>query len=120
MQRIHEEYGALFEKFAREAKQTVNLSPSALVHYGNVEWLNASEFLGWIEDSFDRRAMVFVFGQAVVFFCTEQVKKKANVEVIRHQVLLPVSDVRLQLYNPKDTPKEKEEKEAKNYQFRFK
>ena len=107
MQRIHEEYGAIFEHLsrshARQGGQAVDLSPPALIHvspvrsvspligllqYGGVDWLNSLEFLGkTARKGVELHAMCFVFGSCVVFLCKETVsqaraqnlKKKSHV-----------------------------------------
>ncbi|KPM08772.1 hypothetical protein QR98_0072960, partial [Sarcoptes scabiei] len=77
--------------------------------YGGVEWINSLEFLG---KSFRKstssggglnlHSMCFVFKQCVVFLCKETVrhgksKKQSatDMEIIRHQVLIPVSEVQV-------------------------
>ena len=72
MQRIHEEYGAIFDHLFRQHQksskqvsnanisfseqilqiyflQPIDLSPGDLLYYGGVEWLNISDFLGKIK-----------------------------------------------------------------------
>ncbi|KAK2715335.1 protein still life, isoform SIF type 1-like isoform X2 [Artemia franciscana] len=110
MQRIHEEYGAIFEHLARQhqrtTKQAIDLSPGALLHYGGVEWLNLTEFLGKVKRGLELHAMTFVFSSAVIFLCKERLRQKrkimsvssrpnGEVEVIRYQVLIPVSEVQV-------------------------
>jgi len=73
MQRIHEEYGAIFEHLYRQhqkiSKVEVDLSPGDLFHYGGVEWLNIADFLGKIKKGLELHATCFVFKTAVVFLC---------------------------------------------------
>lgn len=80
MQRIHEEYGAIFEHLYRQhtrtMKQAVDLSPGELLYYGGVEWLNIAEFLGKIKKGLELHAMCFVFRTAVVFLCKERIRQK--------------------------------------------
>ncbi|GIY16502.1 protein still life, isoform SIF type 1 [Caerostris extrusa] len=84
MQRIHEEYGAIFDHLSRQhyksSRQHVDLSPGELLYYG---------------------------GAAVVFLCKERIRQKkklmggssktgsAEVEIIRYQVLIPVTEVQV-------------------------
>ncbi|KAG8188453.1 hypothetical protein JTE90_008018 [Oedothorax gibbosus] len=111
MQRIHEEYGAIFDHLSRQhyksSRQHVDLSPGELLYYGGVEWLNISEFLGKIKKGLELHAMCFVFKAAVVFLCKERIRQKkklmggsskagaAEVEIIRYQVLIPVTEVQV-------------------------
>ncbi|ODN06327.1 Protein still life, isoforms C/SIF type 2 [Orchesella cincta] len=119
MQRIHEEYGAIFEHLFRQhqklCKTQIDLSPGDLLHYGGVEWLNIADFLGKIKKGLELHAMCFVFRTAVVFLCkerlrhkkklmgsTSKVSDKSEVEIIRYQVLIPVSEVQVrQIGDPK-------------------
>ncbi|GFQ78650.1 protein still life, isoform SIF type 1 [Trichonephila clavata] len=87
--------------------QHVDLSPGELLYYGGVEWLNISEFLGKIKKGLELHAMCFVFKAAVVFLCKERIRQKkklmggsskagsAEVEIIRYQVLIPVTEVQV-------------------------
>ncbi|CAG7667452.1 unnamed protein product, partial [Allacma fusca] len=117
MQRIHEEYGAIFEHLFRQhqklAKIQIDLSPGDLLHYGGVEWLNIAEFLGKIKKGLELHAMCFVFRTAVVFLCKERLRHKkklmgssgkvadkSEVEIIRYQVLIPVSEVQVRQIEP--------------------
>merc|ERR1719500_699989 len=119
MQRIHEEYGAIFDHLFRQhqksSKQPIDLSPGDLLYYGGVEWLNISDFLGKIKKGLELHAMCFVFKSAVVFLCKERLRQKkksligssskssaAEVEIIRYQVLIPVTEVQVRASNPKD------------------
>ncbi|XP_064473099.1 protein still life, isoform SIF type 1-like [Ornithodoros turicata] len=118
MQRIHEEYGAIFDHLFRQhvksSKQHVDLSPGELLYYGGVEWLNISEFLGKIKKGLELHAMCFVFKTAVVFLCKERIRQKkklmggssknnsAEVEIIRYQVLIPVTEVQVRASSQKD------------------
>ncbi|XP_075751606.1 guanine nucleotide exchange factor still life isoform X4 [Rhipicephalus microplus] len=118
MQRIHEEYGAIFDHLYRQhvksSKQHVDLSPGELLYYGGVEWLNISEFLGKIKKGLELHAMCFVFKTAVVFLCKERIRQKkklmggssknnsAEVEIIRYQVLIPVTEVQVRASSQKD------------------
>jgi len=119
MQRIHEEYGAIFDHLFRQhqksSKQPIDLSPGDLLYYGGVEWLNISDFLGKIKKGLELHAMCFVFKTAVVFLCKERLRQKkksligssskssaAEVEIIRYQVLIPVTEVQVRASNPKD------------------
>ncbi|KAF8767388.1 Protein still life like protein [Argiope bruennichi] len=111
MQRIHEEYGAIFDHLSRQhyksSRQHVDLSPGELLYYGGVEWLNISEFLGKIKKGLELHAMCFVFKAAVVFLCKERIRQKkklmggssksgsTEVEIIRYQVLIPVTEVQV-------------------------
>ncbi len=87
MQRIHEEYGAIFEHLFRQhtkvAKTEVDLSPADLFHYGGVEWLNIADFLGKIKKGLELHAMCFVFRTAVVFLCKERLRHKKKLMVSR-------------------------------------
>jgi len=80
MQRIHEEYGAIFDHLFRQhqksSKQPIDLSPGDLLYYGGVEWLNISDFLGKIKKGLELHAMCFVFKTAVVFLCKERLRQK--------------------------------------------
>ncbi|KAG8196075.1 hypothetical protein JTE90_007815 [Oedothorax gibbosus] len=119
MQRIHEEYGAIFDHLHRQnlksSKQHVDLSPGELLFYAGVEWLNISEFLGKIKKGLELYAMCFVFKTAVVFLCKEKIRQKkklmggnsnknstSEVEIIRYQVLIPVSEVQVRSSTQKD------------------
>jgi len=119
MQRIHEEYGAIFDHLFRQhqksSKQPIDLSPGDLLYYGGVEWLNISDFLGKIKKGLELHAMCFVFKTAVVFLCKERLRPKkksiigssnkssaAEVEIIRYQVLIPVTEVQVRAGTVKD------------------
>eukprot|EP00090_Calanus_glacialis_P043179 TRINITY_DN7639_c0_g1_i2.p1 TRINITY_DN7639_c0_g1~~TRINITY_DN7639_c0_g1_i2.p1 ORF type:complete len:2132 (+),score=281.42 TRINITY_DN7639_c0_g1_i2:95-6490(+) len=119
MQRIHEEYGAIFDHLFRQhqksSKQPIDLSPGDLLYYGGVEWLNISDFLGKIKKGLELHAMCFVFKTAVVFLCKERLRQKkksiigssskssaAEVEIIRYQVLIPVTEVQVRASTVKD------------------
>jgi len=110
MQRIHDEYGALFEHLQRQhlkmTKQQVHLSTSELNHYGEVNWSNVPEFLGKVKKNLESLyAVCFVFKSAVVFLCKERIRQKKKlitnsnksneVEIIRYQVLMPVNEVQV-------------------------
>lgn len=104
MQRIHEEYGAIFDHLFRQhqkaCKQPIDLSPGSfltskvlpvcgicctfpgdLLYYGGVEWLNISDFLGKIKKGLELHAMCFVFKSAVVFLCKERLRQKKKLMV---------------------------------------
>jgi hypothetical protein len=85
MQRIHEEYGAIFEHLQRQhqkaSKTPIDLSPGDLLHYGGVEWLNIADFLGKIKKGLELHAMCFVFKTAVVFLCKERLRHKKKLIV---------------------------------------
>lgn len=104
MQRIHEEYGAIFDHLFRQhqksCKQPIDLSPGNpnpflddirclqmalslgdLLYYGGVEWLNISDFLGKIKKGLELHAMCFVFKSAVVFLCKERLRQKKKLMV---------------------------------------
>lgn len=107
MQRIHEEYGAIFDHLFRQhqkaCKQPIDLSPGRcrleqldvrnryfifhlwfagdLLYYGGVEWLNISDFLGKIKKGLELHAMCFVFKSAVVFLCKERLRQKKKLMV---------------------------------------
>ncbi|XP_075970597.1 guanine nucleotide exchange factor still life isoform X10 [Anticarsia gemmatalis] len=118
MQRIHEEYGAIFDHLFRQhqksCKQPIDLSPGDLLYYGGVEWLNISDFLGKIKKGLELHAMCFVFKSAVVFLCKERLRQKKKlmgvssknnsneVEIIRYQVLIPVTEVQVRASSAKD------------------
>ncbi|XP_026674404.1 protein still life, isoform SIF type 1 isoform X5 [Ceratina calcarata] len=117
MQRIHEEYGAIFDHLFRQhqksCKQPIDLSPGDLLYYGGVEWLNISDFLGKIKKGLELHAMCFVFKSAVVFLCKERLRPKkklmvptktnpSEVEIIRYQVLIPVTEVQVRASSAKD------------------
>ncbi|ERL85712.1 hypothetical protein D910_03127 [Dendroctonus ponderosae] len=118
MQRIHEEYGAIFDHLFRQhqksCKQPIDLSPGDLLYYGGVEWLNISDFLGKIKKGLELHAMCFVFRTAVVFLCKERLRQKkkimgvtskaasSEVEIIRYQVLIPVTEVQVRASSAKD------------------
>ncbi|XP_031784765.1 protein still life, isoform SIF type 1 isoform X4 [Nasonia vitripennis] len=123
MQRIHEEYGAIFDHLFRQhqksCKQPIDLSPGDLLYYGGVEWLNISDFLGKIKKGLELHAMCFVFKSAVVFLCKEKLRQKkklmggsskanlpktnaGDVEIIRYQVLIPVTEVQVRSSSAKD------------------
>ncbi|XP_044020308.1 protein still life, isoforms C/SIF type 2 isoform X8 [Aphidius gifuensis] len=118
MQRIHEEYGAIFDHLFRQhqksCKQPIDLSPGDLLYYGGVEWLNISDFLGKIKKGLELHAMCFVFKSAVVFLCKERLRQKkklmgvstktnsSEVEIIRYQVLIPVTEVQVRASTAKD------------------
>ncbi|XP_076397977.1 guanine nucleotide exchange factor still life isoform X9 [Megachile rotundata] len=118
MQRIHEEYGAIFDHLFRQhqksCKQPIDLSPGDLLYYGGVDWLNISDFLGKIKKGLELHAMCFVFKSAVVFLCKERLRQKkklmgvsmkansSEVEIIRYQVLIPVTEVQVRASSAKD------------------
>ncbi|XP_008182231.1 protein still life, isoform SIF type 1 isoform X4 [Acyrthosiphon pisum] len=115
MQRIHEEYGAIFDHLFRQhqksCKQSIDLSPGDLLYYGGVEWLNISDFLGKIKKGLELHAMCFVFKSAVVFLCKERLRQKkklmsvsgkSEMEIIRYQVLIPVTEVQVRASSAKD------------------
>ncbi|XP_050433195.1 protein still life, isoform SIF type 1 isoform X3 [Adelges cooleyi] len=115
MQRIHEEYGTIFDHLFRQhqksCKQAIDLSPGDLLYYGGVEWLNISDFLGKIKKGVELHAMCFVFKSAVVFLCKERLRQKKKLmsasgknemEVIRYQVLVPVTEVQVRASSAKD------------------
>ncbi|XP_037081039.1 protein still life, isoform SIF type 1-like isoform X2 [Pollicipes pollicipes] len=124
MQRIHEEYGAIFDHLFRQHQKStkmvlpvaspVDLSPGDLLYYGGVEWLNISDFLGKIKKGLELHAMCFVFKTAVVFLCKERLRQKkklmsapgkgnpAEVEIIRYQVLIPVTEVQVRASSCRD------------------
>ena len=83
MQRIHEEYGAIFDHLFRQHQksskqvvllliesvvflmeqyilQPIDLSPGDLLYYGGVEWLNISDFLGKIKKVFFVQKLYFL------------------------------------------------------------
>ncbi|KAI1288249.1 Protein still life, isoforms C/SIF type 2 [Halotydeus destructor] len=109
MQRIHEEYGAIFDHLQRQhykaTRVLVELSPVELLYYGGIDWVNMAEFLGKIKKGLDLHAMCFVFKMAVVFLCKERIRQKkklvgvtsklSEVEIIRYQVLIPVTEVQV-------------------------
>ncbi|XP_065201783.1 protein still life, isoform SIF type 1 isoform X2 [Planococcus citri] len=106
MQRIHEEYGAIFDHLFRQHQKPIDLSPGDLLYYGGVEWINISDFIGKIKKGLELHAMCFVFKSAVVFLCKERIRQKkklmsvstnkgGDVEIIRYQVLIPVTDVQV-------------------------
>ncbi|XP_053211612.1 protein still life, isoform SIF type 1-like isoform X2 [Panonychus citri] len=115
MQRIHEEYGAIFDHLQRQhlksLKISIELSPGELLYYGGVEWVNISEFLGKIKKGLDLHSMCFVFKSAVVFLCKERIRQKkklvsvsskiSEVEIIRYQVLIPVTEVQVRATSTK-------------------
>ncbi|CAG0918612.1 unnamed protein product [Notodromas monacha] len=124
MQRIHEEYGAIFDHLCRQyskhpnkSTQPVDLSPGELLYYGGVEWLNIADFLGKVKKGLELHAMCFVFKSAVVFLCKERLKQRkkimggasgkpggsgSEVEIIRYQVLVPVNEVQVRSSSLKD------------------
>ena len=65
MQRIHEEYGAIFDHLYRQYQRSnstlYELNPGDLLYYGGVEWLNISNFLGKIKKGLELHAMCFIF-----------------------------------------------------------
>lgn len=91
MQRIHEEYGAIFEHLQRQhqkiSKTPIDLSPGDLLHYGGVEWLNIAVFLGKIKKGLELHAMCFVFKTAVVFLCKERLRHKKKLIVRTYSLL---------------------------------
>lgn len=90
MQRIHEEYGAIFDHLQRQqyksSKLMVELSPVELLYYGGVDWVNITEFLGKIKKGLDLHAMCFVFKSAVVFLCKERIRQKKKIVVSTTQL----------------------------------
>ncbi|CAG0896123.1 unnamed protein product [Cyprideis torosa] len=129
MQRIHEEYGAIFDHLIRQYYKSpmanhpnvpgkitpVDLSPGELLFYGGVEWLNITDFLGKIKKGLELHAMCFVFNSAVVFLCKEKLRQRkklmgggarqngSEVEIIRYQMLIPVSEVQVRSSTVRDT-----------------
>ena len=87
MQRIHEEYGAIFDhlyrQYQRSTSQLHELNPGDLLYYGGVEWLNISGFLGKIKKGLELHAMCFVFRTAVVFLCKERLRQKKKSIMVR-------------------------------------
>lgn len=85
MQRIHEEYGAIFEHLQRQhlkaTKQSVHLSTSELNHHGEVQWQNVQDVLGKMKKNLDLYTVCFVFKSAVVFLCKEKIKQKKKLVV---------------------------------------
>ena len=85
MQRIHDEYGAIFEHLQRQhlkaTKQSVHLSTSELNHYGEVQWQNVQDVLGKMKKNLDLYTVCFVFKSAVVFLCKEKIKQKKKLVV---------------------------------------
>lgn len=85
MQRIHEEYGAIFDHLQRQhfksSKNNIELSPTELLHYGGIEWANICEFLGKIKKGLHLHSMCFVFKSAVVFLCKERIRQKKKLVV---------------------------------------
>lgn len=79
-----------------------------------MEWLNISDFLGKIKKGLELHAMCFVFKSAVVFLCKERLRQKKKlmgvssknapneVEIIRYQVLIPVTEVQVRASSAKD------------------
>jgi T-lymphoma invasion and metastasis-inducing protein 1 len=59
----------------------VDLSPSELLYYGGVEWLNISDFLGKVKKGLELHAMCFVFKTAVVFLCKERLRQRKKLMV---------------------------------------
>lgn len=114
MQKIYEEYGAVFDELSRmfrdlyPHKKAVELSVGELQMYGTVEWCNICDSLGKIKKGLDLENIIFVFKSAVVFLCREKVKKKkaknqANKGtpethecVERFRTLIPVTEVQVQ------------------------
>ena len=96
MQRIHEEYGAIFDhlyrQYQRSTSQLHELNPGDLLYYGGVEWLNISGFLGKIKKGLELHAMCFIFRTAVVFLCKERLRSK------RKQLLVSPLKKPLHLY----------------------
>lgn len=113
MQRIHEEYGAIFDHLFRQHQksckqvnnivpfyiyilcdkiyyflQPIDLSPGDLLYYGGVEWLNISDFLGKIKKGLELHAMCFVFKSAVVFLCKERLRQKKKLMVSENFLFL--------------------------------
>ncbi|XP_018619656.2 T-lymphoma invasion and metastasis-inducing protein 1-like isoform X3 [Scleropages formosus] len=80
MQKIHEEYGAVFDQLiaeqAADKKEVTDLSMGDLLLHTNVSWINPPPFLGkWKKDP---ELATFVFRNAVVFVykeCSKQKKK---------------------------------------------
>ncbi|GLG95383.1 uncharacterized protein GBIM_02360 [Gryllus bimaculatus] len=95
-------------------EKPIDLSPGDLLYYGGVEWLNISDFLGKIKKGLELHAMCFVFKSAVVFLCKERLRQKkklmgvaskgsaSEVEIIRYQVLIPVTEVQVRASSAKD------------------
>ena len=85
MQRIHEEYGAIFDHLHRQhlrsSKTNIELSSGDLLYYGGVDWINICDFLGKIKKGLDLHAMCFVFKNAVVFLCKERIRQKKKLVV---------------------------------------
>lgn len=85
MQRIHDEYGAIFEHLQRQhlkaTKQLVHLNTSELNHHGEVQWQNVQDVLGKMKKNLDLYAVCFVFKSAVVFLCKEKIRQKKKLVV---------------------------------------
>lgn len=86
MQRVHDEFGAIFEHLTRQQAKgnrwpVAHLSTVDLLHYGTVTWTNAAEFLGKLKKGVDLHALCFVFRSAVVFLCKERIRQKKRLVV---------------------------------------
>ena len=85
MQRVHDEYGAIFEHLQRKdmkgGRPLVDLATSELLHYGPIRWVNAHETLGKLKKGVDLHVLCFVFRTGVVFLCTERVRQKKRLVV---------------------------------------
>ena len=99
MQRIHEEYGAIFDhlyrQYQRSTSQLHELNPGDLLYYGGVEWLNISNFLGKIKKGLELHAMCFIFRTAVVFLCKERLRSKRKQLLVSRYSLKLVKSIEL-------------------------
>ncbi|XP_013868185.1 T-lymphoma invasion and metastasis-inducing protein 1 [Austrofundulus limnaeus] len=78
MQKIHEEYGAVFDQLiieqSSEKKEVADLSMGDLLLHNTVTWINPPASLGkWKKEP---QMATFVFKTAVVFVCKEESKQK--------------------------------------------
>lgn len=119
MQKIYEEYGAIFDELAKmfkdlyPLKKAVDLSVGELQMYGTVEWCNVSDSLGKVKKGTELESTVFVFKTGVVFLCRERLKRRKSKPasnapakgvfcdgydtIERFRTLIPVQDVQVRI-----------------------
>lgn len=94
-QRIHDEYGFIFEQIERQyikegqkfdqiskinhtQKPHINLSIEQLLYFGPVDWLNINEYTSKLKKGINLTQVLFVFNSCVVFICKESVIRSSK------------------------------------------
>ncbi|XP_052239037.1 protein still life, isoform SIF type 1-like isoform X5 [Dreissena polymorpha] len=118
MQKIYEEYGAIFDDLSKmfkdiyPLKTPADLSVGELQMYGTVEWCNVTDSLGKVKKGTELESTVFVFKTGVVFLCRERLKRRKSKggasaarglfsesydTAERFRTLIPVQDVQVRI-----------------------